>query len=170
MLKSLRRLFDASERKLETYVNLVENISDLEKKFSTMSDFELQQQTSRFKKRLEQGETLIDIRCEAFATVREASKRILSMRHYDVQLLGGLVLTDENIAEMATGEGKTLVASLPSYLYALAEKGVHVITVNEYLARRDREQIGRVHEFLGLSVGLNIPMMEPEAKKVAYQA
>src|SRR5690606_31505406 len=110
--------------------------------------------------KLASGKTLEDIKAEAFAVVREASKRVLGLRHFDVQLIGGMVLVDGDICEMATGEGKTLVASLPSYLRGLEGKGVHVITVNDYLARRDKELIGQVHEFLGLTVGLNLPMME----------
>ena len=108
---------------------------------------------------LRDGKTVDDIKVEAFAVVREAAKRVLGLRHYDVQLIGGLVLLEGNIAEMPTGEGKTLVSSLPTYVRALEGKGVHVITVNDYLAKRDKELIGQVHEFLGLKVGLNIPQM-----------
>src|SRR5699024_3479196 len=118
---------------------------------------------------LANGETIHDLTTEAFATVREVSKRVLGLRHYDVQLLGGLVLLKGNIAEMKTGEGKTLVASLPSYLVALEGKGVHVITVNDYLAQRDRELIGQIHEFLGLTVGLNVAGMSNFEKQQAYQ-
>ncbi|MGM9951652.1 MAG: accessory Sec system translocase SecA2, partial [Lysinibacillus sp.] len=142
----------------------------LEDKFAPMTDEELQHMTVVFKERLEKGETIAQIVPEAFAVVREASKRVLNMRHFDVQLIGGLVLTEGNIAEMPTGEGKTLVASLPSYVRALEGKGVHVITVNDYLAKRDFELIGQIHRFLGLTVGLNVPMMEPDAKKNAYNA
>ncbi|MEG0473647.1 MAG: accessory Sec system translocase SecA2, partial [Solibacillus sp.] len=131
---------------------------------------ELQNMTFQFKERIENGEELTAIIPDAFAVVREASKRVLNMRHFDVQLIGGLVLVEGNIAEMPTGEGKTLVASLPSYVRALEGKGVHVITVNDYLAKRDFEQIGKIHRFLGLTVGLNVPMMEPDAKKEAYNA
>ena len=135
-----------------------------------MTDEELQHMTVVFKERLEKGETIQQIIPDAFAVVREASKRILNMRHFDVQLIGGLVLAEGNISEMPTGEGKTLVASLPSYVRALEGKGVHVITVNDYLAKRDFELIGQIHRFLGLTVGLNVPMMEPEDKKQAYNA
>lgn len=119
---------------------------------------------------LRDGKTVDDIKVEAFAVVREAAKRVLGLRHYDVQLIGGLVLLEGNIAEMPTGEGKTLVSSLPTYVRALEGKGVHVITVNDYLAKRDKELIGQVHEFLGLKVGLNIPQIDPSEKKLAYEA
>ncbi|MFZ3195003.1 MAG: accessory Sec system translocase SecA2, partial [Bacillus mycoides] len=123
-----------------------------------------------FKSMLTDGKTVDDIKVEAFAVVREAAKRVLGLRHYDVQLIGGLVLLEGNIAEMPTGEGKTLVSSLPTYVRALEGKGVHVITVNDYLAKRDKELIGQVHEFLGLQVGLNIPQIDPSEKKLAYKA
>jgi preprotein translocase subunit SecA len=148
----------------------VEEINRLEPQLERLSDEELKAKTDYFKEQLKNGKTIDDIKVEAFAVVREASKRVLGLRHYDVQLIGGLVLSEGNIAEMATGEGKTLVASLPSYLRALEGKGVHVITVNDYLASRDRNQIGRIHEFLGLTVGLNVPMLQPEEKKQAYLA
>lgn len=163
-------LGNTNEKRLKKYYKIVDKINQLEENFSKLSDEELKAQTEKFKEQLQSGKTVDDIKIEAFATVREASKRVLGMRHYDVQLIGGLVLTEANIAEMATGEGKTLVASLPSYLRALEGKGVHVITVNDYLAKRDKENIGRLHEFLGLTVGLNIPMITPEEKIQAYQA
>lgn len=159
-----------SARELKKYYKIVDEINRLEDKFAPMTDEELQHMTVVFKERLEKGETILQIVPEAFAVVREASKRVLNMRHFDVQLIGGLVLTEGNIAEMPTGEGKTLVASLPSYVRALEGKGVHVITVNDYLAKRDFELIGQIHRFLGLTVGLNVPMMEPDAKKDAYNA
>ncbi len=159
-----------SARELKKYYQIVDQINKLEDKFAPMTDEELQHMTVVFKERLENGETIQQIIPEAFAVVREASKRILNMRHFDVQLIGGLVLAEGNIAEMPTGEGKTLVASLPSYVRALEGKGVHVITVNDYLAKRDFELIGQIHRFLGLTVGLNVPMMEPEDKKRAYNA
>lgn len=159
-----------SERELKKYRKIVKEINALEPKFQAMSDDELAGMTPILKERLEKGETIEQIIPEAFAIVREASKRVLNMRHFDVQLIGGLVLTEGNIAEMPTGEGKTLVASLPSYVRALEGKGVHVITVNDYLAKRDFELIGQIHRFLGLTVGLNVPMMEPDAKKRAYKA
>ncbi|MEK4424114.1 accessory Sec system translocase SecA2 [Solibacillus sp. FSL K6-1523] len=159
-----------SARELKKYYKTVEQINKLEAVYSPMSDEELQNMTFQFKERIDKGEELAAIIPDAFAVVREASKRVLNMRHFDVQLIGGLVLVEGNIAEMPTGEGKTLVASLPSYVRALEGKGVHVITVNDYLARRDFDQIGQIHRFLGLTVGLNVPMMEPDAKKVAYNA
>lgn len=158
------------KKMLKTYQKMVDQINQLEESISALSDQELQNKTAQFKQSLTNGQTLDEIKIQAFAVVREASKRVLGLRHYDVQLVGGMVLTDGQIAEMPTGEGKTLVASLPSYLRALEEKGVHVITVNEYLARRDREQIGKVHEFLGLKVGLNIPNLSASEKKEAYNA
>ncbi|WP_227394403.1 accessory Sec system translocase SecA2 [Jeotgalibacillus aurantiacus] len=158
------------DRQLKDYRKHVQEINKLEESISLLTDEELRAQTARFRERLTDGEELSDIRNEAFATVREASKRVLGMRHFDVQLIGGLALSDSNIAEMPTGEGKTLVASLPSYLHALEGKGVHVITVNEYLARRDRDLIGQVHEYLGLSVSLNIPGIDPDRKRMAYKA
>ncbi|MFB4166235.1 accessory Sec system translocase SecA2 [Alteribacillus sp. JSM 102045] len=171
MIDSLKKIIgDEQQRRLKKYKKVVERINKLEPHIETLSDEELHQKTNEFKDRLQNGETVQKLREEAFAVVREASRRILGLRHYDVQLLGGLTLNDGDIAEMATGEGKTLVASLPSYLRALEGKGVHVITVNEYLARRDRDLIGQVHEFLGLSVGLNVPRLAKDEKKKAYEA
>ncbi|KOO37213.1 accessory Sec system translocase SecA2 [Priestia koreensis] len=171
MLSLFRKSWkDTNDRRLKPYWKLVEQINALETTMEALSDQELQAKTITFKEKLQNGQTIDDIKVEAFAVVREAAKRIHGMRHYDVQLIGGLVLTEGNIAEMATGEGKTLVASLPSYLRALEGKGVHVITVNDYLARRDCEKIGQIHQFLGLTVGLNVPQMEPEEKKAAYTA
>jgi preprotein translocase subunit SecA len=171
MLSLLKKTFgDSNDRRLKKYKQLVEKINALEPRLEHLSDDELKQRTVHFKNELANGKTVEDIKVEAFAVVREASKRVLGLRHYDVQLIGGLVLSEGNIAEMPTGEGKTLVASLPSYLRALEGKGVHVITVNDYLAVRDRNQIGKIHEFLGLTVGLNIAMMQPEEKKEAYTA
>lgn len=142
----------------------------LEEEFKQLSDEELREKTQFFKTELENGKTIDDIKVEASATVREAAYRVLGMRHYFVQIVGGLALLEGDIAEMATGEGKTLVASLPSYIRALEGKGVHVITSNEYLAERDKEQIGKVHEFLGLKVGLNLSGMDNTAKQEAYAA
>jgi preprotein translocase subunit SecA len=170
MLSYVKKIFNSDERRLKHYYKIVDHINALEPKIAKLSDQELREKTAYFKNELASGKTVFDIEAEAFAVVREASKRVLGMRHFDVQLIGGLVLAEGNIAEMPTGEGKTLVASLPSYLRALEGKGVHVITVNEYLARRDRELIGQIHEFLGLTVGLNLPMMDTEEKKAAYQA
>jgi len=171
MLSLLNKIIgDSNTRHIKRYQKIVTKINALEKEYEQLTDEQLREKTSIFKQRLTNGEKIQDIAVEAFATVREASKRVLNMRHYDVQLIGGLVLTEANIAEMATGEGKTLVASLPSYLRALEGKGVHVITVNDYLARRDFETIGKIHEFLGLTVGLNLPMMQPEQKQRAYNS
>ncbi|HYK74658.1 MAG TPA: accessory Sec system translocase SecA2, partial [Pseudoneobacillus sp.] len=171
MLSLLKKTFgDSNERRLKKYRQIVEKINALESDLEKLTDEELQLKTVHFKNHLANGQTVEDIKVEAFAVVREASKRVLGLRHYDVQLIGGLVLSEGNIGEMPTGEGKTLVASLPSYLRALEGKGVHVITVNDYLAARDCNQIGKIHEFLGLTIGLNVPMMQPEEKKLAYQA
>ncbi|MFC9541791.1 accessory Sec system translocase SecA2 [Lysinibacillus sp. NPDC056959] len=159
-----------SARQLKRYYKIVEQINSLEEKYVNKSDAELREMTFIFKDRLQQDEPIASIIPDAFAVVREASKRVLGMRHFDVQLIGGLVLTEGNIAEMPTGEGKTLVASLPSYVRALEGKGVHVITVNDYLAKRDFELVGQIHRFLGLTVGLNLPMMEADEKKEAYNA
>lgn len=171
MLNSVKKLLgDSQKRKLKKYEQLVQEINNLEEKLSDLSDEELRHKTITFKNMLHDGKTVDDIKVEAFAVVREAAKRVLGLRHYDVQLIGGLVLLEGNIAEMPTGEGKTLVSSLPTYVRALEGKGVHVITVNDYLAKRDKELIGQVHEFLGLKVGLNIPQIDPAEKKLAYEA
>ncbi|WP_377866706.1 accessory Sec system translocase SecA2 [Bacillus sp. R86525] len=171
MLNSVKKLLgDSQKRKLKKYEQLVQEINNLEKQMSSLSDEELRHKTVTFKSMLTDGKTVDDIKVEAFAVVREAAKRVLGLRHYDVQLIGGLVLLEGNIAEMPTGEGKTLVSSLPTYVRALEGKGVHVITVNDYLAKRDKELIGQVHEFLGLQVGLNIPQIDPSEKKLAYEA
>ncbi|MGG4301373.1 accessory Sec system translocase SecA2 [Bacillus wiedmannii] len=171
MLNSVKKLLgDSQKRKLKKYEQLVQAINNLEEKLSDLSDEDLRHKTITFKNMLHDGKTVDDIKVEAFAVVREAAKRVLGLRHYDVQLIGGLVLLEGNIAEMPTGEGKTLVSSLPTYVRALEGKGVHVITVNDYLAKRDKELIGQVHEFLGLKVGLNIPQIDPTEKKLAYEA
>jgi preprotein translocase subunit SecA len=148
----------------------VARINALESTISALSDEELRGKTVEFRQRLEQGETLDDLLAEAFAVVREASKRTLGMRHFDVQLIGGMTLHMGKIAEMRTGEGKTLVATLPAYLNALSGKGVHVVTVNDYLAQRDSEWMGQVFVFLGLTVGVIVSDQEPESKHAAYQA
>ncbi|MBB6282029.1 accessory Sec system translocase SecA2 [Geobacillus subterraneus] len=171
MLSLLKRAIGyTNERQLKKYMQVVEQINRLEPQMETLTDAELRGKTDELKEQLASGKSVNDIQVEAFAVVREAAKRVLGMRHFDVQLIGGLVLAEGNIAEMPTGEGKTLVASLPSYLRALEGKGVHVITVNDYLAKRDRNLIGQIHEFLGLTVGLNLPLMSPQEKKRAYQA
>lgn len=170
-LALIRKLFGSrNERVLKGLKKSVDAINLLESKMQALSDEELQAQTPHLKQRLAQGESLNDILPEAFATMREASKRILGMRHFDVQLLGGMVLHQGNIAEMRTGEGKTLVATLPAYLNALTEKGVHVITVNDYLAKRDLEWMEPVYHFLGLRTGLIISELPSHERKKAYAA
>lgn len=170
MLSFIKNLFNADVKQLRQYRKIVDKINHLESKYEPLTDAQLRLKTAEFKQQLADGATIQSIIPDAFAVVREASKRVLGMRHFDVQLIGGLALTEGNIAEMPTGEGKTLVASLPSYVRALEGKGVHVITVNDYLANRDYDQIGQIHRFLDLTVGLNIPMMEPDEKKQAYEA
>ena len=159
-----------SEKEVKRVMPIVEKINSLEPEMEKLTDHELKEKTEYFKKQLAEGKTLDDILPEAFAVVREASKRTLGMRHFDVQLIGGIILHQGRIAEMKTGEGKTLVATLPVYLNALEGKGVHVITVNDYLAKRDSEWMGKLYKFLGLSVGLVIAGMDPQAKQKAYAA
>ncbi len=154
-------------RQLDAITRAVNAIED---DFVAMSDEELRGQTAHFRKRLEEGETLDDLMPEAFATVREAARRVLGQRHYDVQIMGGAALHMGNIAEMKTGEGKTLVATLPTYLNALAAKGVHVVTVNDYLAKYQAEWMGRVYHFLGMSIGVILPEMRPEERRENYAA
>ncbi|WP_414584000.1 preprotein translocase subunit SecA [Scytonema sp. PCC 10023] len=166
MLKTL--LGDPNARKLKKYQPYITEINLLEEEIKALSDDELKGKTTEFKQRLKKGETLDDILSEAFAVVREAGRRVLGLRHFDVQLLGGVILHSGQIAEMKTGEGKTLVATLPSYLNALTGKGVHVITVNDYLARRDAEWMGQVHRFLGLTVGLIQQSMTPTERQKNY--
>ena len=160
----------SNDRTLKRLRKVVAKINKLEPSFEQLSDAELQGKTEEFRQRLANGEALSAVLPEAFATVREASRRVLGMRPFDVQLIGGMVLTDRNIAEMRTGEGKTLTATLPCYLNALTGKGVHVVTVNDYLARRDAETNRPLFEFLGLSVGVNVPGMSPAEKRLAYAA
>ena len=157
-----------SEKEVKRVQPIVNKINSLEPEMEKLSDAELRAKTDYFKKQLADGKTLDDILPEAFAVVREASKRVLEMRHFDVQLIGGIILHQGRIAEMKTGEGKTLVATLPVYLNALTGKGVHVITVNDYLAKRDSEWMGKLYKFLGLSVGLNISRMNQQDKQKAY--
>ena len=160
----------SNDRTLKRLRKVVAKINKLEPSFEQLSDAELQGKTEEFRQRLANGEALSAVLPEAFATVREASRRVLGMRPFDVQLIGGMVLTDRNIAEMRTGEGKTLTATLPCYLNALTGKGVHVVTVNDYLARRDAETNRPLFEFLGLSVAVNVPGMSPAEKRLAYAA
>ena len=172
MLKILDRLFNGSnEKEVKKLRKIVEQkINPLEATMRNLSDTSLAGKTLEFKERLAKGETLDDILPEAFAVVREASRRVLGMRHFDVQLIGGIVLHQGKIAEMSTGEGKTLVATAPTYLNALEGKGVHVITVNDYLAKRDSEWMGQVYKFLGLSVGLIVHDMDFRQRKLAYNS
>jgi len=170
MLSLMKRIFNEDSAELKRLYKHVTNINQLEEKVSSLSDEELKETTQYLKNKLAEGASVLDIKEEAFAVVREASKRVLNLRHYDVQLLGGLVLLEGGIAQMNTGEGKTLVATLPSYTRALEGKGVHVITANEYLAKRDFEQMGQVFQFLGLTVGLNISQIPENEKKAAYNA
>lgn len=172
MLGSLfRKVFGSrNDRILKSMQKDVERINVLEPEFEALSDAQLKEKTAEFRKRLNEGENISKILPEAFATVREASKRVFGMRHFDVQLIGGMVLNENRIAEMKTGEGKTLTATLPAYLNALPAKGVHIITVNDYLAKRDAEFNQPLFEFLGMTVAFNIPGMAPQDKKAAYQA
>ncbi len=164
----LDRIFDSSRKEIKRLQKKVDRILALESQYRSMSDEDLKNQTDRFKERLKAGESLDDVMVEAFATVREAADRILGMRHFPVQLLGGMVLHEGNIAEMKTGEGKTLVSTLPAYLNALEGNGVYIVTVNDYLAKRDSEWMGQVHEFLGLSVGLVVHGLSFQEKIDAY--
>ncbi|MBX5437683.1 MAG: preprotein translocase subunit SecA [Alicyclobacillaceae bacterium] len=166
----LKQIFDGNEREIARLRKRVARINELEPQMEQLSDDELRGKTSEFRERLANGETLDSLLHEAFAVVREASKRVLGQRHFDVQLMGGIVLHEGRVAEMKTGEGKTLVATLPAYLNALEGKGVHVVTVNEYLARRDSEWVGKIHRFLGLTVGLNLHDMSHAQKQEAYRA
>ncbi|MBO8164313.1 MAG: accessory Sec system translocase SecA2 [Brevibacillus sp.] len=169
MLGLVKKIFgDANEREVKKMFKRVEKINALEPQIAALTDDQLRQKTEEFKARLAQGATLDDILNEAFAVVREASKRVLGMRHFDVQLIGGMVLQEGRIAEMKTGEGKTLVATLATYLNALQGKGVHVVTVNEYLAERDATTMGKLYNFLGLTVGLNKHGLSSEEKRAAY--
>lgn len=157
-----------SEREVKRILPIADKIEALEPEYIKLSDEELKAKTTEFKNRLKNGETLDDILVEAYATVREAAKRVIGLRHYRVQLIGGIILHQGRITEMRTGEGKTLVATLPSYLNALEGKGVHVVTVNDYLAKRDAEWMGKIHEFLGLSVGVILNSIEKEERREAY--
>ena len=167
----LTKLFGSrNDRLLKTYRKTISQINALETQYETLSDDELRAKTEAFKGRVAAGETLDAILPEAFAVVREGSKRIMKMRHFDVQMLGGMSLHNGKISEMRTGEGKTLTATLPVYLNALTGKGVHVVTVNDYLANRDARWMGRLYNFLGMTVGINLPNMPREEKQAAYQA
>src|ERR1700729_1977363 len=172
MLGSLAKsLFgSANDRKVKPLWSTVSKINALEPRFSGLSDADLAAMTPAFRARLEQGESLDDLLPEAFAVVREAAKRTLGQRHFDVQLVGGMVLHKGHISEMKTGEGKTLVATLPVYLNALAGDGVHVVTVNDYLARRDAEWMGQIYRFLGMEVGVIVHGQDDDHKRAQYAA
>ena len=167
-MKILRKLFDHEYKELKRFSSLADKIMDLDEEYSRLTDTELQSKTEQFKERLEKGETLEDILVEAFATAREAAFRVIGEKHYYVQILGGLSIHYGNISEMKTGEGKTLTSVLPAYLNALSGKGVHIITVNEYLATRDAEWMGGIHRFLGLTVGVNTRDLTTKEKQEAY--
>ena len=157
-----------SQREVKRIMPLVKKIEDLRPEMQKLTDVGSEMCIRDSKKRLAEGATLDDLLPEAFATVREAAKRVLGMEHYRVQIIGGIILHQGRIAEMKTGEGKTLVATLPSYLNALEGKGVHVVTVNDYLAKRDADEMGQVHRFLGLTVGVVLNDMKPEERREAY--
>ena len=160
----------ANDRSLKSYQRRVPAINALEPAMEALSDEALRDKTVEFRKRLAEGETLDDLLTEAFAVVREAGKRTLGQRHFDVQMIGGMVLHDGKIAEMKTGEGKTLVATLPVYLNALAGKGTHVVTVNDYLARRDADWMSQIYNFLGMTVGVIVHGLEDDARRAQYAA
>ena len=167
----LTKIFGSrNDRLLKGYRKTVERINSLEKGLEALSEEQLKAKTTEFKERISKGESLDALLPEAFAVVREASKRVMKMRHFDVQLVGGMALHDGKISEMRTGEGKTLTATLPVYLNALAGKGVHVVTVNDYLASRDAKWMGKLYNYLGLEVGINLPQMPREEKQAAYRA
>src|SRR3954463_13469518 len=172
MFAGLARKFfgSANERQIKGYRPRVDAINALEPEMKALSDDALRARTAEFRKQLAEGKTLDDILVPAFATVREAAKRVIGQRHFDVQLIGGMILHEGKIAEMRTGEGKTLVATLPAYLNALAGTGVHVVTVNDYLAQRDADWMGKIYGFLGLTVGVNLSQMDHDSKQVAYAA
>ena len=165
-MKLTEKLFGThSSRELKRIMPLVDKIEALRPSMVELTDEQLKDKTREFKERLAKGETLDDLLPEAFATVREASRRVLNMEHYRVQLIGGIILHQGRIAEMRTGEGKTLVSTCPAYLNALEGKGVHIVTVNDYLAKRDAEWMGKVHEFLGLTVGVILNSMKNDERR-----
>ncbi len=169
MLGVVKKIFGSySDKELKRIMPIVDKIENLEGEISKLSDEQLKEKTEEFKKRYQEGETLDELLPEAFAVVREAGKRVLGMRHFRVQLIGGIILHQGRIAEMKTGEGKTLVSTLPAYLNALTGEGVHIVTVNDYLAKRDAEWMGQIHEFLGLTVGVILHDMEQEERQAAY--
>ena len=161
---------DYSTKEIKRITPLKDKVLALEEEYAALSDKDLQAKTPQFKERLAAGETLEDILPEAFAACREASWRVLKLKHYPVQILGGIILHQGRIAEMKTGEGKTLVATLPAYLNALSGNGVHIVTVNDYLARRDSEWMGKVYRFMGLTVGLIVHDCDNDQRRAAYAA
>src|SRR2546430_5553624 len=172
MIGALARKFfgSANDRRVKGYQSRVNDINALEPELAALSDEALKARTAEFREQLAAGKTLDDILVPAFATVREAAKRTLGQRHFDVQLIGGIVLHEGDIAEMKTGEGKTLVATLAVYLNALEGKGVHVVTVNDYLARRDADWMGQIYRFLGMNVGVIVPNLTDEERREAYNS
>ena len=168
MANILRKLYDADKRELKQFEKLADQVEALADEYRNLTDEELQAKTPAFRKRLEEGESLDDILPEAFATAREGAKRVLGLFPYRVQIIGGIALHKGNIAEMMTGEGKTLTATMPVYLNALTGKGVHVVTVNEYLSSRDESEMGQLYKWLGLTVGLNLNELSPDEKREAY--
>lgn len=170
MVAFLDKVFDANKRELKHLEKIANQIEELASDMERLSDEQLRDKTEEFKQRYQNGESLDDLLVEAFAVVREGARRVLGLYPYHVQLMGGITLHEGNIAEMKTGEGKTLTATMPVYLNALSGKGVHVVTVNEYLAKRDAEEMGELYKFLGLTVGLNLTNMSNEEKQAAYAA
>ena len=169
MATFLTKIFGSrNDRLLGKYRKVVSRVNALEQEYEQLTDEQIPAKTAEFRQRIAEGASTDSLLPEAFALVREASRRIMKMRHFDVQMLGGQALHEGKIAEMRTGEGKTLTATLPVYLNALTGKGVHVVTVNDYLARRDAEWMGRVYGFLGLTVGVNVPGMQRDEKQAAY--
>ena len=169
MLGMLKRIFDSNKRELGRLAAVVSKINTLEPEFESLTDEQLAAKTGEFKQRFQAGETLEQLLPEAFAAVREAAKRTIGQRHFDVQLMGGIVLHEGRIAEMKTGEGKTLAATLPAYLNALTGRGVHVVTVNDYLARRDAEWMGQIYRFLGMTVGVIVHGLDFKERAESYR-
>ena len=169
-MKILKKIFDHEYKELEKFKKIADEVMALDEKISKLTDKKLQAKTEEFKKRLEKGETLDDIKVEAFAVAREAAYRVIGEKPYYVQILGGLAIHEGNIAEMKTGEGKTLTATMPAYLNALTGNGVHIITVNEYLAERDANWMGNIYRFLGLTVGINFRESNAKEKQEAYNS
>ena len=168
MVNILKKLYNSDKRELKKFEKLAERVESYADEYSQLSDEQLQAKTPEFRERLENGETLDSLLPEAFAVSREGAKRVLGLYPFHVQVLGGISLHYGNISEMMTGEGKTLTATMPVYLNALTGKGVHVVTVNEYLSSRDEEEMGQLYRWLGLTVGLNINAMSPDEKREAY--